>query len=105
MLQNTCHEWIAAVLGLKLKAPLAALTPGYQKGPIRGRYVFEQLWEAASTRASLPNGLFYPIGFSKASVRLVLVRAPLVRARGMRHNIQGANGAPRKLCRAPWHTD
>ena len=54
VLQNTCHKWVAALLRLQLKDLLRALTPSCQKGFIRGRFVLENLWEAAGTRASVP---------------------------------------------------
>ena len=66
VLQNTCHKWVAAVLGFQLNNVLAALMPGYQKGLIRDRCIFEHSSEAAGTWASLPNGLSCPIDFSKA---------------------------------------
>ena len=60
VLQNTCHKWVAAIIGLRLKDLLTALTPNYQKGFIRGRFIFEHLWEATSPGSALPNGLFCP---------------------------------------------
>ena len=38
VLQNTCHKWVAAVLGFQLNNVLAALMPGYQKGLMRVWY-------------------------------------------------------------------
>ena len=66
VLQDTCHKWVAAIIGLQLKDLLTALTPSYQKGFIKGRFIFQHLWEAAGTWSALPNGLFCPIDFRKA---------------------------------------
>ena len=66
VLQNTCHKWIASCVSLQLQDFIAALTPVHQKGFIKGRCIFDHLWNAFGSWSAMQEGLFCPIDFRKA---------------------------------------
>ena len=66
VLQNTSHKWVAAILALQLRDYIDALTPIRQRGFIRGRSIFTNLWHTFGSWSSPGDALFCPIGFKKA---------------------------------------
>ena len=66
VLQNTCLKWFTAIIALQLQDLIAAITPLQQKGCIKGRFIFEHLWDAFGTWHTMEEGLFCFIDFSKA---------------------------------------
>ena len=53
-------------MALRLQDFIAAITPIQQKGFIKGRYIYDNLWQAFGTFAETPQGIFCPMDFSKA---------------------------------------
>ena len=53
-------------MALQLQDFIAAITPIQQKGFIKGRYIYDNLWQAFGTFAETPQGIFCPVDFSKA---------------------------------------
>ena len=45
---------------------MSAVTPIQQRGFIKGRYIFDHLWQAFSTWSATSQGIFCPVDFSKA---------------------------------------
>ena len=66
VLQNTSHKWVAAILALQLRDYIDALTPIQQRGFIRGRSIFTNLWHTFGSWSSPGDALFCPIDFKKA---------------------------------------
>ena len=65
VLQNTCHKWIASCVSLQLQDFTAALTPVHQMGFIKGRCIFDHLWNAFGSWSAMQEGLLCPIDFRK----------------------------------------
>ena len=66
VLQNVALKWLAASISLHLKDLIIYLTPLEQKGFIRGRYMFDHLYESFGSWRHYPEAAFLPIDFSKA---------------------------------------
>ena len=66
VLQNTCHKWFAACIAYQLKDLVSYITPIQQKGSLKGRFIFEHLWEAFGSWSAIDSGAFTFIDFSKA---------------------------------------
>ena len=66
VLQNFCNKWVANIVALQLQDFIAAITPIEQKGFIKGRKIYDNLWQAFGTFAETPQGIFCPVDFSKA---------------------------------------
>ena len=66
VLQNTFHKWFAACVSLHLQDFIAALTPVQQRGFLKGRYIFDHLWNVVCSLSSMTQGLMCPVDFSKA---------------------------------------
>ena len=66
VLQNTSHKWVAAILALQLRDYIDAFTPIQQRGFIRGRSIFTNLWHTFGSWNSPGDALFCPIDFKKA---------------------------------------
>ena len=62
VLQNTSHKWLASILSVQPRDFIEAHTPIQQRGFIRGRSLFTNLWHTFG----LWNALFRPIDFKKA---------------------------------------
>ena len=66
VLQNTCHKWFAACIAYQLKYLVSYIIPIQQKGSLKGRFIFEHLWEAFGSWSAIDSGAFTFIDFSKA---------------------------------------
>ena len=66
VLQNTCLKWFTAIIALQLQDLVAAIMPLQQKGCIKGRFIFEHLWDAFGTWHTMDEGFFCFVDFSKA---------------------------------------
>ena len=60
VLQNTCLKWFTSILSLQLHDLILAITPLEQKGSIKGRFIFDHLWNAFGSWDSCSQGLFLP---------------------------------------------
>ena len=65
VLQNTCHNWFASSIAYQLKDLVAYITALQRKGPLKGRYIFEHLWDAFGSWSAIGCGAFTFIKFSK----------------------------------------
>ena len=65
-LQNTSHKWVAAILALQLRDYIDTLTAIQQRGFIRGRSSFTNLWHTFGSWSSPGDALCCPIDFKKA---------------------------------------
>ena len=66
VLQNTCVKWITSIISLQLGDIVAQITPPQQKGFIRGRYMYDHLYDAFGGWSDLKEGCFLFVDFSKA---------------------------------------
>ena len=66
VLQNFNNKWIAAIVALPLEDFISAVTPMQQRGFIKGRYIFDSLWQAFSSWSKEKQALYCPIDFGKA---------------------------------------
>ena len=66
VLQNFNTRWVACIVSLQLQDFVSAVTPIQQRGFIKGRYVFDNLWQAFGTWSATPQGIFCPVNSSKA---------------------------------------
>ena len=65
-LQSVLFKWVSMTLYLMLQDPLLYATPPEQKGFMKGRFIFEHIWEARAAWTAMDYGLFLSIDFSKA---------------------------------------
>ena len=49
VLQNCNNKWVASIVLLHLQDFVSAVTPIQQRGFIKGRYIFDNLWQAFGT--------------------------------------------------------
>ena len=66
VLQHFNNKWVASIVSLQLQDFVSAVTPIQQRGFIKGRYIFDNLWQAFGTWSATPQGIFCPVDFSKA---------------------------------------
>ena len=66
VLQNTCLKWITSIISLQLEDIVAQITPPQQKGFIRGRYMYDHLYDAFGGWSDLKEGCFLFVDFSEA---------------------------------------
>ena len=62
----TCLKWITATISLQIADIVAQMTPPQQKGFIKGRYMFDHLYDAFGAWKDLKEGCFLFVDFSKA---------------------------------------
>ena len=66
VLQNTCLKWITGIISLQLSDVVAQITPPQQKGFIRGRFMYDHLYDAFGGWSGLKEGCFLFVDFLKA---------------------------------------
>ena len=66
VLQNTCLKWITSILSLQLSDIIAQITPAQQKGFIKGRFMYDHLYDAFGSWHDMHEGCFLFIDFAKA---------------------------------------
>ena len=65
-LQNVLLKWLSASLYLMLEDVVAFVTPSEQKAFIKGRFIFDHIWNARGALQAMQEGVMIPIDFSKA---------------------------------------
>ena len=66
VLQNTCLKWITSILSLQLSDIISQITPPQQKGFIKGRFMYDHLYDAFGSWHDMSEGCFLFIDFAKA---------------------------------------
>ena len=66
VLQNTGLKWISACIALQLSDIISQLTPPKQKGFIKGRFMYDHLYNAFGSWHDMTEGAFLFIDFAKA---------------------------------------
>ena len=65
-LQNVLFKWVSASIYLMLEDIVAFVTPSAQKAFIKGRFIFDHIWDARGAWEAMRQGLVVSIDFSKA---------------------------------------
>ena len=64
-LQNVLFKWVSATIYLMLEV-VAFVSPAAQKAFIKGRFIFDHVWDARGAWEAMPQGLMVSLDFSKA---------------------------------------
>ena len=65
-LQNVILKWFSNILFIMLEPCINYLVPLSQKGSIRGRKIFEHIWDTLGGWFHMEHGVFLSVDFSKA---------------------------------------
>ena len=65
-LQNVILKWFSNILFILLEPSIDYLVPLSQKGSIRGRKIFEHIWDTVGGWFHMEHGAFLSVDFSKA---------------------------------------
>ena len=65
-LQNVLFKWVTATVYLMLEDSVAFVTPPEQKAFIKGRFIFDHMWNVRGSWEAMRYGLVISIGFAKA---------------------------------------
>ena len=65
-LHNVLLKWLSASLYSMLEDVVAFVTPSEHKAFIKGRFIFDHIWNARGAWQAMQEGIMIPIDFSKA---------------------------------------
>ena len=66
-LQTVLFKWVSATIYVMLEDVVAFVTPAAQKAFIKGRFIFDHVWDAHGAWEAMPQGLMVSLDFSKGN--------------------------------------
>ena len=69
-LQNVLFKWVSATVYLMLEDVVAIVTPSAQKAFIKGRFIFDHVWDARGAWVAMQQWLMASLDLSKACDRV-----------------------------------